>query len=69
MTISHLELKRYEAQLSLKDAAAKSGVSERTIKRLESNPDAKPSVDVANALSEAYGITVADLLNVATGAA
>jgi len=53
-------LARYEAGLSLTDAAEKAGVSYRTIARLEDGGHV--SAPSAKAVADAYDVTVARLL-------
>ena len=57
-------LRRYEAGLSLIEAAKRSGVGRTTLSRLENGHTARPSADVTKKLARAYGITVAELLEV-----
>lgn len=60
--MSPAELARYEAGLSIDQAAAKSGVHERTIRRIERGEIEKPSAPVLKALADAYGVPVARML-------
>lgn len=57
------ELARYEAGLSIEEAAARAGVSQRTLTRLERG-GTKPSAATARAIADVYGITVAQLLGI-----
>lgn len=56
------ELARYEAGLTVDQAAAASGVHERSIRRIERGETEKPSAPVLKALAVAYGVPVARLL-------
>lgn len=60
-------LARYEAGLTILEAAQDAGVSERTIRRLEDGQ--QPSAPIAKNIADAYGITVAELLGVEPRAA
>lgn len=64
--MNSIELARYNAGLLIKDAAQRSGVHERTIRRLEDGTIEKPNAPVASALAKAYGITVRELLGLET---
>lgn len=57
------ELARYEAGLSVEQAAELAQVGERTIRRIESG-ESKPQAPIAKALAKTYGVTVAQLLGV-----
>lgn len=54
-------LARYEAGLSLEDAAHKSGLSVKTISKLE-NGGHNPKAPTVKSLADAYGVTVRALL-------
>lgn len=58
------EIARYNAGLSVKDAAARASVHPRTIRRLENDEIPQASAPVAKALADVYGIPVAQLLGV-----
>lgn len=57
---------RYEAGLSIDEAAARSGVHPRTVRRIETGETVTPSAGVARKLADAYGVTVAQLLGFTT---
>jgi transcriptional regulator with XRE-family HTH domain len=56
-------LRRYEARLSLIEAAHRSGVGRTTISRLENGRTERPSPSVAAKLARTYGVTIAELLD------
>jgi transcriptional regulator with XRE-family HTH domain len=62
--VNSFALRRYEAGLSLVDAAEKAKVGRTTLSRLENGHTERPSVDVARKLAKTYGISVAQLLGV-----
>lgn len=62
--MSPAKLARYEAGLTVEDAAARTGVHERTIRRIENGEISNPSAPIAKSLADAYGVTVAQLLGV-----
>ena len=61
--MSRLKLMRYSAGLTIAQVVERTGISERTLYRLENG--ARPSPAAAKALADFYGVTVADLLGVA----
>jgi transcriptional regulator with XRE-family HTH domain len=58
------ELRRYEANLSLIEAARLSGVGRTTISRLENGHTTQPSAGVIAKLAKAYRVTIPELLGV-----
>lgn len=59
--MNSFEIARYNAGLSIREAAATAKISERTISRIESGEIEKPSAPIASALAAAYDITVGQL--------
>lgn len=62
--MNRFELLRYEKGLTRGELAAVAGVSERTIRYLETEEVVKPSASTAKALADYYGMSVAALLGV-----
>lgn len=56
------KLIRFEHGLSQGELAAKSGVSPRTIARIEAEDDLDPNAKTVHGLAQAYDMTVAELL-------
>lgn len=62
--MNRFELLRYEKGLTRGELASAAGVSERTIRYLETVEVVKPAAATAKALADFYGISVATLLGV-----
>jgi transcriptional regulator with XRE-family HTH domain len=62
--MNRFELLRYEKGLTRAELAARVGVSERTIRYIETDEVVKPSAATAKALADFYEISVAALLGV-----
>ena len=66
--MNRFELARYEAGLTLADAAQAANVSQRTIRRAEDERTEQPTAPVVKAMADAYGKSVAWLLEADEGA-
>lgn len=64
--MNRFELARYEAGLTITDAARRANVSERTIRRAEDQGTEQPTAPIVMALAKAYDKTVAWLLDAET---
>lgn len=60
--MNRFELMRYERGLTQQEVAEGAGVSRPTVMRLEQLREPKPTVRVAKALADFYGMTVAEFL-------